>query len=361
MADAPSPLPHPFSHPQRPGAVPLISPGDLRRMRESVEPPIILDVRSNAERAVAHLPADRHIPLAELPARVRELPQRQTIVVYDQFGSSARRAAGFLRERGFERAAALEGGLDEYARLVDPAVPRYQWGALDPDLVFRQMPRAETGCLSYLVGDPSTRAAIVIDPGREVEPYLQALAEGDWRLVAVVETHTHADHLAGHARLHEKTDAPIYVGRLSPALYPHRSLSEGDELEFGNEALRVWETPGHTRDHLSLKVRDRVFTGDTLLIGACGRTDLGDGSPELLWESLTQKLLALRDDTEVFPAHFGPRHALVDRYSSTIGFERATNEALNQGSREAFLEYMTEGWPPKPADFDRIVAENLAR
>jgi hypothetical protein len=79
-----------------------------------------------------------------------------------------------------------------------------------------------------------------------------------------------------------------------------------------------------------------------------------------LFESLTQKLLTLPDVTEVYPAHFGRRHALVERYCSTIGFERVTNEALNQGSRSAFLAYMTEGWPPKPADFDRIVSENLA-
>ena len=110
---------------------------------------------------------------------------------------------------------------------------------------------------------------------------------------------------------------------------------------------------------MTLSLGDRIFTGDTLLIGACGRTDLGDGSPELLWESLMEKLLQLPDEVEVFPAHFGRRHALIERYSTTIGFERGTNEALNQGTREAFLTYMTEGWPPKPTDFDSIVRENL--
>jgi len=79
----------------------------------------------------------------------------------------------------------------------------------------------------------------------------------------------------------------------------------------------------------------------------------------MLWESLTEKLLRLPGETEVYPAHFGPRHALPARYLSTLGFERATNEALNQGSREAFIRYMTEGWPPKPADFERIVQANL--
>jgi hydroxyacylglutathione hydrolase len=79
----------------------------------------------------------------------------------------------------------------------------------------------------------------------------------------------------------------------------------------------------------------------------------------MLYESLTGKILRLPDTTEVYPAHFGRRHALAERYCSTVGFERATNEALNQADRATFLAYMTEGWPPKPAEFDRIVAENL--
>jgi sulfur dioxygenase len=121
----------------------------------------------------------------------------------------------------------------------------------------------------------------------------------------------------------------------------------------------VLDTPGHTRDHVTLRVGQTIFTGDTLLIGSCGRTDLGDGDPDLLYDSLTEKILRLPDETEVLPAHYGHRHALPDRYVSTLGFEKATNEALRLPTREAFRAYMTEGWPPKPTDFDRIVGENL--
>jgi glyoxylase-like metal-dependent hydrolase (beta-lactamase superfamily II) len=192
-----------------------------------------------------------------------------------------------------------------------------------------------------------------------VEPYLGYLRDGNWRLAAVVETHTHADHLAGHAAVHAATGAPIYVSHRSPAQYPHRRLTDGEALPFGREELRVLETPGHTRDHLTLSVRDKLFTGDTLLLGSCGRADLGDGAPDLLWDSLTGKLLPLPSETEVYPAHYGPQHALADRYVSTLGFERATNEALRQPTREAFLQYMTQGWPPKPDDFEQIVRTNL--
>ncbi|MGD0249310.1 MAG: MBL fold metallo-hydrolase [Thermoplasmata archaeon] len=359
MASVPSPLPHPFLRPPRVGAVTLIAPKELEALLRSDAPPFLVDVRPAAERAIAHLPNDRHVPLERLAAEAATFPRDRPLVMYDHLGSRARDAAEYLERQGFERAAALEGGLDEYARIADPSVPRYPVDAPANRVLLRQLPRPE-GCLSYFVGDLAERVALVIDPGRDEAPYRSLLAEGGWRLAAIVETHTHADHLAGHARLHAATGAPIYVSHRSPAEYPHRTLTEGEAVRFGTEEVSVLETPGHTRDHLTLRVRDRIFTGDTLLLGSCGRTDLGGGSPELLWESLQEKLLRLPAETEVYPAHYGPRHALPDRFVSTLGFERARNEALLQPSREAFLAYMSEGWPPKPTDFDRIVRANLA-
>lgn len=359
MGAASGELPHPYPRPLRAGAATLVSVFELKAARDGAAPPTVLDVRPSAERRVARLPADRWIPLAELPRRVGEVPRERPVIAYDQFGAQARRAARFLADAGYD-AAALEGGLDEYARLVDPTIARYPVGLGDGHLELRQLPRIATGCLAYFVADPAAHEAVLIDPGHDVDPYLALLKAEDWHLAAIVETHTHADHLAGHAALHERTGAPILVSRLSPAQYPHRRLAEGDQVEFGAGTISVLETPGHTRDHLSLRIGDKVLTGDTLLLGSCGRTDLGDGSPERLWESLQHKLLRLPEETEVLPAHFGAHHALPERYASSIGFERATNEALAQGDLPAFLRYMTEGWPPKPAEFDRIVAANLA-
>ncbi|MGP8076565.1 MAG: MBL fold metallo-hydrolase [Thermoplasmata archaeon] len=358
-ATTPDALPHPFVRPSRTGAVPLVSPVDLRRLIESDAPPLLLDVRSAEERAVVHLPGDLHTPLDTIGATLASLPHDRPLVTYDHFGAQARRAAGFLQSRGFPLAAALEGGLEEYSRVADPGLARYPEADPTAHLFLRQIPRPDAGCLAYFLGDRDAREAIIIDPGRDIAPYRALLAEGDWRLVGIVETHTHADHLAGHSALHAATDAPIHLGRRSEAHYPHRSLSDGDAIAFGTEELLVLETPGHTPDHVSLKTRDKVFTGDTLLLGSCGRTDLGGGSPEKLYASLTQKLLTLPSETEVYPAHFGAKHALTERYVSTIGFERVRNEALTQESLEAFVRYMSEGWPPKPLDFDRIVSANL--
>jgi glyoxylase-like metal-dependent hydrolase (beta-lactamase superfamily II)/rhodanese-related sulfurtransferase len=337
---------------------PRVPVTELARLRYAAEPPLLLDVRSAAEHELGHLDGDLSLPLAELPKRSGEIPRGRPVLVYDRAGADAPAAAAFLRGHGFPNASVLEGGLDAYAREVDPSVGRFD--PTSDGLLVVPLPRVDTGCLSYFLGDPVSREAIVVDPGIEPAPYVRRLRQGGWKLAAIVETHTHADHLAGHATLHLTTDAPIYVSRRSPAAYPHRPLEEGEELRAGALALRVLETPGHTQDHLTLRLGERIFTGDSLLIGACGRTDLEGGDPDRLFETFRTTYAPLPDATEVYPAHYGKLHALPERFVTTLGFERATNEALRIPTREAFVTYMTEGWPPKPADFDRIVRANLA-
>lgn len=350
-------LPHPYHRAPGDPATGSIGGADLQAARRAAARMLLLDVRPLEERRLARLRDDRHIPLAELAGRVAELPRDRPIVVYDHFGGGGAQAAGVLTRAGFPDVRSLDGGVDSYARDVEPEIGRYSVDA--PGYVLKQLPRAASGCLAYLLGDPVARQAVLIDPGAEPDGYLHLLREEHWDLRAILETHTHADHLAGHAPLHRATGAPILLGRRSPAQFPHRSLSEGEAVRFGSEEITVLETPGHTPDHLTLRFRSVIFTGDTLLVGGCGRTDLGAGSPDDLYDSLEGKLLKLPDATEVLPAHYGKRHGLVERYGSTIGVERATNDALRQPDRGAFLTYMTEGWPPKPADFDRIVAANL--
>ena len=337
-----------------------VGPFELRDLLRTDRPPLLLDVRPREQRSIVHLPDDRWVPLSELPERVTDLPIARPIVVYCHHGGTARRAVELLRASGFPEVSLLDGGIDEYARVVDPTLPRYGDSPTDR-LVLRQFPNLATGCLAYLLHDRATHDAVIVDPGLDIGPYLHALTADRLRLRAVVETHTHADHLSGHAELHGRTDAPVFVSHRSGARYPHRRLSEGEAVDLGTSELLVLETPGHTDDHLALRIPGAVFTGDTLLPGSCGRTDLGGGDPRSLWESLRTKLMPLPDETEVFPAHYGARHGLPppERYSSTIGFERRTNEALTQPDEASFLRYMTEGWPPKPGDFDRIVRRNL--
>jgi sulfur dioxygenase len=350
--------PHARTSGAAPSPVALVAPAELRRRINGPDPPGLLDVRPTLERELGHLPGDLGIPLSELPRRHQELAGERSWIVYDRSGHDAPAAASYLREHGAVQVAVLEGGLDRYAREVDPSMGRYDdRGAA---LLVVPLPRVDTGCLSYFLGDPVSREAIIVDPGIEPAPYLRRLRQGAWKLRSIVETHTHADHLAGHAPLHLLTDAPIYVSRRSPAAYPHTPLSAGEELRAGAVHLEILESPGHTQDHLTLKLGDRIFTGDSLLIGACGRTDLAGGDPERLFETFRTQYGPLPDATEVYPAHYGALHALPERFVSSLGFERATNEALRIASLDEFVRYMTEGWPPKPADFDKIVRANLA-
>jgi glyoxylase-like metal-dependent hydrolase (beta-lactamase superfamily II)/rhodanese-related sulfurtransferase len=339
-------------------APPSVKPEEVGRLRQGADPPVVVDLRPARERELGHLDGDLGLPMAELPGRFAELPKDRPLLLADRDGRDALAAATFLGAHGFDRLAVLSGGLRAYAREIDPTIG--ELGVGGDGLFVVPLPRVDTGCLSYFLGDPASRQAIIVDPGIEPAPYVRRLRQGGWNLAAIVETHTHADHLAGHATLHLTTEAPIYVSRRSPAAYPHRSLSEGEELRAGTLAVQVLETPGHTRDHLTLRLGDRIFTGDSLLIGACGRTDLDGGDPNLLFDTFRTKYAGLPDATEVHPAHYGRLHALPERFASTLGFERATNEALRIPTREEFVTYMTEGWPPKPADFDRIVRANLA-
>ena len=151
----------------------------------------------------------------------------------------------------------------------------------------------------------------------------------------VVDTHTHADHFSASRELGKAVGAPVVMHRLSPAPFPELRLDDGDMLMAGALKLKALHTPGHTRDSMSLLMDDRVFTGDALLIGGTGRTDLPSGDPHALFESLFDKLLKLPPETLVFPAH-----DYKGRSHSTIGAEIAENPRLQKTERAAFVEMM---------------------
>src|SRR5262245_47274001 len=178
------------------------------------------------------------------------------------------------------------------------------------------------GCLahaSYLVGDETTRAAVVVDPQRDIEQYLAFAGEHNLEIRHVVLTHFHADFLAGHLELRDRTGARIYLGAAARAEYAFTPLHDGDTIELGHVRLTALETPGHTAESISLLVFDldknsekphAVLTGDTLFIGDVGRPDLrvalGWSAVDLggmLYDSLRTKLLTLPDESLVYPAH----------------------------------------------------------
>ena len=201
-------------------------------------------------------------------------------------------------------------------------------------MLFEQI--ATGGCQSYIVGCPASRAGVLIDPElSRIDEYRGLLSQQGLHLRYVVDTHTHADHFSGSREIARVLDAPVVMHRLSPAPYASLRLDEGDMLIVGELRLKAMHTPGHTRDSMCLVMDDRVFTGDTLLIGGTGRTDLPTGDPHALYESLFEKLLKLPPETLVFPAR-----DYRGRSHSTIGAERADNPRLQKTERADFVAMM---------------------
>jgi glyoxylase-like metal-dependent hydrolase (beta-lactamase superfamily II)/rhodanese-related sulfurtransferase len=225
---------------------------------------------------------------------------------------------------------------------------------------------------SYLVADSGQAA--VIDPKRDVDDYLQLAEREGLKIIAVLETHPHADFVSGHVELAQRTGATIYVSHLAPAKYKRTAARDKDVVRVGSLDIVILETPGHSPDSLSFVVHENgspvsAFTGDTLFAGDVGRPDLRDAEEKptrlagLLYDSLFQKLLALPDETKVFPAH-GAGSLCGRKISSapftTIGQERSFNWALQIKDRERFVRTMLENLPDRPAYFAHDVETNLA-
>src|SRR5438067_1166930 len=229
------------------------------------------------------------------------------------------------------------------------------------------------GCLahaSYLVADQQSRIAAVVDPQRDVDEYVEDAHRMGCRIGHVFLTHFHADFVAGHLELRDRTGARIYLGAAARAEYPFTPLHDGDVVELGRVRLQALATPGHTAESISIVVYDlsrsstqahAVLTGDTLFIGDVGRPDLrvalGWSAAELgglLYESLRTKLLALPDESLVYPAHGAGSlcgKALSKETVSTLGEQRRSNYALQPMSKEAFVELVTADQPDAPPYF----------
>jgi hydroxyacylglutathione hydrolase len=222
---------------------------------------------------------------------------------------------------------------------------------------------------SYLIGDRSTGRAVVVDPQRDVQQYLDSAKSHGLKIGLVLETHFHADFLSGHLELAKATGATIGYGSVAKPQFAARSFADGERYALGEVVLEIRHTPGHTPEsvsivvfeHASDKVPFGVLTGDTMFIGDVGRPDLlvsvGKTSDELgrmLFNSLNNKLLTLPDATRVYPAH-GAGSACGKNLStetmSTIGEQRKTNYALQFTDIEKFVDVVTEGQPPAPGYF----------
>ena len=237
-------------------------------------------------------------------------------------------------------------------------------------MLFRQFVDDDLGCASYLIGDKGSEEAVVVDPAYEIEQYLQQAEQDGVRIVRVLETHTHADHVSGHGRFALDHALPVAIHPAAEPTYEFEALEDCAEIELGVVSIRVVHTPGHRPEHCCFEVIDRergdapwlTLTGDSLFVGDAGRPDLASEAVEGargLYRSL-QRLMQLEDGVEIYPGHVSGSlcgAGMSSKASSTIGFERRFNRALRVANEDAFVSDAIRSGV-RPANMDRIVALN---
>jgi glyoxylase-like metal-dependent hydrolase (beta-lactamase superfamily II) len=219
---------------------------------------------------------------------------------------------------------------------------------------FFQLFDPESSTFTYVLADPATRDAVMIDAVDSQFPvYSKLINRAHLTIKYVIETHTHADHVTGAGALRAATGAKAATPLPCGVVPADLQLEDGTELHFGHEVLVAIATPGHTAGSMSYAWRDKVFTGDSLLIGGCGRTDFQGGDAGTLYDSITRRLFALPDETLVYPGH-----DYKGRTSSTIGAEKAGNPRLANRTRDEFIALMGALNLPPPKRIDVAVPAN---
>ncbi len=319
---------------------------------------LLIDVREPDEFALGTIDGARNIPLGSLEVEMASLNPAVPIAFLCRSGNRSGQAAVRFREHGFQAINLLGGMLawDSFRKS-------------GPALLCQQFYLDCLSQASYLIIDKTTKRAVVVDPTRDVQQYINTARTHGATIELVLETHFHADFLSGHLELAQATGAAIGYGNKAAPEFPTRLFEDGERYSLGEVELEILHTPGHTPESISIVVREHandttpyaVLTGDTMFIGDVGRPDLlvsvghtATELGELLYHSLHEKLLTLPDSTRVLPAH-GAGSACGKNLStetmSTIGEQRATNYALAATDIETFINIVTEGQPTAPGYF----------
>jgi glyoxylase-like metal-dependent hydrolase (beta-lactamase superfamily II) len=338
-----------------------ISTEELRELLANGQPVTVLDIRTPADRewsipgslqidAYHAVRSGRLGPLADL-----DFPSRPVVIVCG-LGGAAAMATGMLRARGVE-ALTLEGGMRAWSLAWNTA----QTTISGCEVV--QVRRTGKGCLSYIV--ESEGEAVVIDASVDASVYSRLLGERGWRAVAVIETHTHADHLSRSRLLAEFEGVELGLPAQGRTRYPFRPLADGNRIAFGSAELVALHTPGHTAESTSyLLDSTAVFTGDTLLLASVGRPDLESGCPEesasrtrLLHQSIAN-LLELPETTLVLPGHVSEPVHFDDRLLATSVANIRDTVGLTSLKPAEFVEAVLARIPPSPPNYSRIIELN---
>lgn len=220
---------------------------------------------------------------------------------------------------------------------------------------FRQLIDPITSTYSYLLWDPETLEAVIIDPVKEhTERDISLIKELGLKLSFSLETHIHADHVTGAGLLRDALGCRIAMHKNSQAECADLLIGQNDQIEFGRYALQVLHTPGHTNTDICFLTEGKIFTGDTLLIRGSGRTDFQSGDAGKAYDSIMQKIFSLPDETVIYPGH--DYRGLTQ---TTVGEEKCFNPRLKHNSRDEYIRIMQEMDLPKPKKIDFAVPGNM--
>jgi len=222
-------------------------------------------------------------------------------------------------------------------------------------MIFKQVFDQKSSTYTYLIASSKGREALIIDPVLDnVEDYLKLLTELDLKLVKVIDTHIHADHVTGASKLKDKTKCSTIMGENTPADTVEIKVKDDEYINLDHLKIRAMYTPGHTSDSYSFLLDNYLFSGDTLLINGTGRTDFQNGSSKDAYNSIFNKLLKLPEETFLYPAHDYKGEKV-----STIGKEKKHNPRLQVSSVDEYIEIMNNLNLKKPAEIESNVSRNI--
>ena len=363
--------------PEPPTEVASIEPKTLKERIDTGEDIVLLDTRATEEFDQWHIDGENvsvvNVPYFEFLLNdefdedlVADLPDDREVTVLCAKGGSSEYVASLLDERGYD-VNHLVRGMNGWAGI-------YEYHELDTDIdaTIAQYQRPSSGCLAYLVVDGDEAA--VIDPLRAfVDDYVQDARALGAEIIDAIDTHVHADHVSGTRQLAAKTDAQVVLPE--PAAKrgveydtEYTTVEDGDELTVGDAEIEVLHTPGHTSGMTSYKVGDVLFTGDGLFTESVARPDLEEGAEGAteaagrLYDTLHETILPLPDETIVAPAHFSVNAEPVNdgTYTARLGNLKERMDALGM-DREEFVTFIQSDMPPRPANFEEIIATNLGK
>lgn len=323
----------------------------------------LLDLRPSADFQVMHIPGSKNISLRELPREMHELRGRLAVFVCE-----SGKEEEVIQTVGARDDYVFMSQCHRWAELQHPAAGEglestiknfniMKGAEMRNDIIFHQLFEPESSTYTYIIADKKTKEAAIIDPVLEtVERDLKLIDELGVKLVYVLDTHVHADHVTGAALIRERTKAKTGVSADADVPTADIHLEDGQELLLGDKAIKAIATPGHTDTCMTFAFEGMIFTGDALLIRGCGRTDFQQGSSEKLYESVHERLFKLPDDTIVYPGH-----DYRGQTSSSIGLEKKFNPRLGQNrSKEEFKKIMSELKLAYPKKIHEAVPANMA-